>query len=196
MTEDKYRWFLSSSSAIFMFWVSIRALFSKTSFFRCSFSYRQHNKQHQINKQQQKTNSCHVTPTQLLPLGLVSSSLSHFHTLFLTQSDRPGLSSGCCATSLQPPCWGRGLGLPRLHHRGPPPEACRPEEERRTKMHQWHNLSTVHPGLPKLILIPRPLEAPRMSLWFTENISRPFRPFSHLAQDVIYLSGNLPNLQS
>ena len=139
-SQDKYRWFLSSNSAIFMFWVSIRALFSKTSFFRCSFSYRQHNKQHQINKQQQKTNSCHVTPTQLLPLGLVSSSLSHFHTLFLTQSDPPGLSSGCCATSLQPPCWGRGLGLPRLHHWGPPPEACRPEEERRTKMHQWHRI--------------------------------------------------------
>lgn len=87
-----------------------------------------------------KTNSYDVSPTQLLPLGLVSSSLSHFQTLFLTQSDPPELSSGCCATSLQPPCWGRGLGLPRLHHRGPPPEACPPEEERRTKMHQWHRI--------------------------------------------------------
>ena len=86
-----------------------------------------------------KTNSYDVSPTQLLPLGLVSS-FSHFQTLFLTQSDPPGLFSGCCATSLQPPCWGRGLGLPRLHHRGAPPEACRPEEERRTKMHQWHRI--------------------------------------------------------
>ena len=141
VSKDKYRWFLSSSSAIFMFCVSIRALFSKTSFFRCSFSYRQHNKQHQINKQQQQNNkqlSCDTNsstpprPSPLLP--------HHFRTLFLTQSDPPGLSSGCCATSLQPPCWGRGLGLPRLHHRGPPPEACPPEEERRTKMHQWHRI--------------------------------------------------------
>ena len=38
-----YLWFLSSSSAIFMFCVSIRALFSNTSFFKCSFSCRQHN---------------------------------------------------------------------------------------------------------------------------------------------------------
>ena len=148
MSEDKYRWFLSSSSAIFMFCVSIRALFSKTSFFRCSFSYRQHNKQQQINNKRKtnnnnkkQTNSCHVTPTQLLPLG---PSLP-----FLTQGDPPASSSGCCATSLQPPCWGRGLGLTRLHHWEPPPEACQPEEERRIKMHQWHRISDVHPCLAK-----------------------------------------------
>ena len=80
MSEGKYRWFLSSSSAIFIFCVSIRALFSKTSFFRCSFSYRQHYKQKyqtttDNNKQQITTttitttqNSCHATPTQLLSL--------------------------------------------------------------------------------------------------------------------------------